>query len=141
MEQLVEALCLKERKTPCLWYFLRARELSKEIKADLKKERRPGIVLEFLEAEGEKLEVAKVVFLSTKKLFPRQPKVEIGRECTVGRYKEVKKITSFVFVDLNSGNCLFTIPVRFLKDRLASLPCGTCKEEIKKRLLDECGED
>jgi hypothetical protein len=141
LEQLVETLCLKERKTPCLWHFLRVRELSGKIKIDLKKERRPGIVLEFLEAEGEKLEIAKVAFLSTQKLFPRQPEVEVGKECKIGHCEGIREMTSFIFIDLNSGKCLFTIPTRFLKDRLASLPCGTCKEEIKKRLLDECGED
>jgi len=140
LEELVRLLCLEKKRTPCLWHFLRAGELSKEIKADLKKERRPAVVLEFLEAGGESLERAVVAFLSTKKLFPRQPKVEVGKECVIGNCRGVKELTSFVFFDLKSGRCLFKIPVRFLKDALSSAPCGTCTEELKKRLFDECGE-
>jgi len=139
LEELARLLCLERRKTPCLWHFLKARELSREIGVDLKKERRPGVVLEFLEAEGESLERVAVVFLSTKKLFPRQPKVEVGRECSAGSCEGIRNFTSFVFYDLSSGECIFRVPLRFLKDASSSRPCGLCEPEIKKRLFDACG--
>jgi len=140
LEKFARLICLERRETPCLWRFLRAREFSKKTGVDLKKESRPAVVLEFLEANGESLERAVVAFLSTKKLIPRQPKVEVGKECIIGSCEGIKELTSFVFFDLKSGKCLFKIPLRFLKDALFSAPCGTCEKELKKRLFDECGE-
>lgn len=135
MEKLAQALCLEKGYTPCLWQF-KTEKIEEKTKTDLKKEFRPGIVLEFL---GE---TALVVFLSSQKEPDlRQPKVDVGRECTPGEWCErVKKLTVYVFKDKRSGKCLFKIPRAFLRNRSISVPCGNCKEEIKKRLFDECGE-
>jgi len=141
LRKLAEALCLERKFTPCLWQF-KTEQVVANIRTDLKKRNRPGIVLEFLEAGGESLERVVLVFLSTKRIPEyRQPEVEIGTECTIGECEGVKRLKSYVFFDRKSGRCLFKIPLRFLKDRTVSTPCSNCKEELKKRLFDECRND
>ncbi len=138
LKELFEDLFLSKKITPSLWLF-KAENLEKEVKLNLIKKKRPGLVFEF-----HKNEFAEVAFLSTKKIQPRQVFILVGEDCHIGNCKgEVVKTKSYIFIDRSSKRCLFKVPIRFLEDRNESKPCGSCKEELlglKKRLEDECGQ-
>jgi len=134
LEKLAELLCFERRFTPCLWWFFKTEEIKKEIGVDLRKPQRPGLVLDFA---GEE-DIATVLFLSSKKEYPGHPQVEIGRECVRGSCHWLREGKSYIFIDRETKRCLFKISLKYLSDRRLSEPCGKCREEIKKRVLDEC---